>query len=177
MAISDFFGNAPLWSFIKDQNIREILTKREFRISEEYLHRDFVSRAADEKVRNLSLKIYDGYAEITGRVQQRPLPGFVPFLARFALHGYEFDRNSRKLHLKVKEVKPMGGDLLIGKLAKKIPFLSCEKGVAVCDLMKMPLLCDLFGYHVKGMPVMDFVTLKELRLNEGEIVGKLGVRL
>lgn len=177
MAISDFLGNAPFWGFVKDQNIRELLTKREFRISEEYLHREFVSRAADEKVRDLSLKIYDGYAEITGRMQQRPLPVFIPFLARFAVHGYEFNRNSKTVHLKIHEVKPMGGDLLIGKLAKKIPFLSYEKGIAVCDLTKMPLLCDVFGYHVKGMPVMDFVTLKELKLNNGEIVGKLGVRL
>jgi hypothetical protein len=177
MAIGDFLGNAPFWGFVKDQNIRELLTKREFRISEQYLHREFVSRAESEKVRDLSLKIYNGYAEITGKLRQRLLSVSVTFLARFAMHGYEFNRNSKKVHLKIYGAKPMSGDLLLGELADNIPFLTCEQGIAVCDLTKVPRLSQVFGYHVKGMPVMDFVTIKELRLNEGEIVGKLGVRL
>ena len=59
MAITDILGNAPLWSFIKDQNVKDIITKQEFRVSEEYLHRELVSRAGSEKVRELSLTPQD----------------------------------------------------------------------------------------------------------------------
>lgn len=175
MAITDILGNAPLWSFIKDQNVKEIITKQEFRVSEEYLHRELVSRAGSEKVRELSLKIFEGYAEISGKLQQRMLPLLIPFLARLAVNGFEFNRKNKSVHLKVDMVKPMGSDMLVGKLADKIPFINYEKGVAYCDLTKVPLLSALLGYHVKGVPVSNFVTIKELTLNKGEIVGKLGV--
>ncbi len=177
MAISDILGNAPLWDFIKDQNLREIITRKEFRVTEEYLNRELVTRVGSDKVKELSLKIYDGHAEVTGKLKQWPMPMSVPFLVRFELLGFEFNRNSRFVRLKVDLARPAGGDFFIGKLAEKIAFLTYEKGIATCDLAKVPLLSGLFGYHLKGTPVIDFVTIKELTLNKGEIVGKLGVSL
>jgi hypothetical protein len=102
-----------------------------------------------------------------------PLP--VPFLARLAVNGFEFNRINKSVRLKVDMVKPMDNNMLVGKLTAKIPFINYEKGVAYCDLTKMPLLSALLGYHVKGVPVSNFVTIKEITLNTGEIVGKLGV--
>ncbi len=177
MAISDILGNAPLWDFIKDQNLKDIITRKEFRITEEYLSRELVKHAGNGKVTDLSLKIHDGYAEVTGKVKAWPMPMPVSFLVRFELQGYEFNRAGKSVQLKVDVARPPGGDLLLGKLAEKIVFLTYEKGIASCDLTKVPLLSGLLGYHVKGKPVIDFVMIKELTLNKGEIVGKLGVSL
>ena len=45
------------------------------------------------------------------------------------------------------------------------------------DLTRVPRLAELFAYRVKGINPWDFIALKELSLNEGEIVGRVGVVL
>ncbi len=177
MGIGDFLVKTALLGFIKDQKIKEIVTKREFRFSEEYLHGELVKRAGARKVNDLSLKIYDGYAQITGRVKQWPMPVPMPFLVRLGVHGTEFSSGSKNVFLRIDEVIPEDGELLIGQLTEKIPCLTYHKGMVVCNLAQVPRLGDLFGYRVKGIQVMDYVTVKELALNKGELVARLGVRL
>ncbi len=177
MDVASLLGNTALLGFIKDQKIREIISKREFRLSEEYLHRELVNRATHEKVSDLALAIYDGYARITGKVKQWPVTVPVPFMVRFAVHGVHFSPDSKNVFLRVEEVRPHGGDLLLGKLSGRIPFITYEKGIVACDLTQVPQLGELFGYRVKGVKVMDYVTVREIELNEGELVARLGVSL
>ena len=44
-------------------------------------------------------------------------------------------------------------------------------------LTLQPLRVYVSEYHVKGVRFMDFVTVRELLLNQVEIVGRLGVAL
>jgi len=44
-------------------------------------------------------------------------------------------------------------------------------------MTRVPKLAELFAYRVKGISAWDFITLKELSLKDGEIVGRVGVVL
>jgi hypothetical protein len=66
MGIFDRLRNPSLLAFIKDQHLRELFTRKEFRISEEYVRREFFSSTEDDEVRNLSLALRGG--ELIGRL-------------------------------------------------------------------------------------------------------------
>ncbi|KAF0221399.1 MAG: hypothetical protein FD174_537 [Geobacteraceae bacterium] len=170
----DRLKNPALIELIKDQRLKEVVTRREFRVTEEYFHREFIAKALDEEMQELSLRFFDGYGEITGKVKKRPIPFTIPFSVRFAVEAVDFTPKGKVLHLKVEEVKPLDLDWVTGKVVERIPFLSYREGVITCDLTKVPRLADLFAYQIKGVRLCDFLTVKELLLKEGEVIGRLG---
>ena len=167
--------NPALVDLVKEQSLKDLLVRREFRISQAYLQREAASRAVDEEILELSISLFDGYGEITGRVKKRLLPFAVPFSARFTIQGMEFSAARKTVFLKLEKVAPIDVDWLTRKVVQRIPFLSCMGDLIACDLAKVPRLEELFAYRVKGIDPWDFITLKELKFREGEIIGRVGV--
>lgn len=177
MSIFDKLKNPALVELLKDQRLREIVTRREFRVSEEYLHREFISRAGDDEVRNLALRFHDGFGELSGEVKKRLLPVAIPFSARFIIAGVEFNALGKRVHLRVDEVKPMDVDWVTKRVVERVPFLAYHDGLMSCDLEQVPRLDAILASRVGGKRVADFLTLKELVIRPGEMVGRLGVIL
>jgi hypothetical protein len=180
MGIFDKFDklrNPALLDLLRDQRLKELITRREFRVTEEYFHREFVSKTEDDEIRKLSLKFRDGYGELAGEVKKRFIPFAVPFSARFAMHGVDFSPQAKKIHLRVEEVKPFDFDWVTRRVVGKIPFLAYGEGVVSCDLTRVPRLAEFFASQVKGVRLCDFLTVRDVAFREGEIVGRLGVSL
>jgi hypothetical protein len=177
MNILELLQNPALKEFMKDQRLRELITRREFRISEEYLYREFVSGAGDEELQELSLTLHDGYGEISGTVKKRLIPMAIPFTARFSVRSVVFSALEKKVHLAMDEVKPLDLDWVTRRVVERVPFLSWEGGRVICDLEKVPRLGELLSRRIGSLRASDFVTLKELSFRPGEIVGRVGVVL
>ena len=163
-----------LAELVKEQHLRELLTKREFRLSEEYFRREFVPRMEDEEIRGLALAFRDGYAELSGEVKKRLLPMAIPFTARFAVDRVIFTPQEKVVYLRLEEIRPVDIDWLTRRMVERLPFLTYRDDLVRCDLMKIPRLVQMFGYHVKGVRVSDFFTIKELAIRDGEVAGRLG---
>lgn len=160
---------------VKEQSLKDLLLKREFHIPESYLQRELVGRALDDEVLELSLALYDGYGEIRGKIKKRLIPFPISFSARFVIQGMEFGSARKAVYLRLEQVEPIDIDWLTKKVVERIPFLSCFGDLIACDLTRVPRLTELFAYRVKGMSFWDFITLKELSLKDGQIVGRVGV--
>jgi hypothetical protein len=174
--INDRIKNPALVELVKEQSLRDLLTKRAFHISQGYLQREFLSRALDEEIVEFSITLFDGYGEIAGKMKKRLLPA-IPFSATFSIHGMEFSSARKCVLLKLEKVGPVDIDWLTRKVVQHIPFLSCSGDLITCDLTRVPRLAELFAYRIKGLNVWDIITLKELSLKDGEIVGRVGVVL
>ncbi|HJV64827.1 MAG TPA: hypothetical protein VJ550_03740 [Geomonas sp.] len=177
MGILDRIKNPSLAELVKEQNLKELLLKREFRITQGYLQREFLSQALDDELVELSIGLFEGYGDIAGKIKKRLVPFPLPFSATFTLQGMEFSSARKTVLLKLEKVGPVDVDWLTRKFVERVPFLSCTGDLIVCDLTKVPRLAELFAYRVKGLNPWDLVTLKELKLKEGEIVGRVGVVL
>jgi hypothetical protein len=177
MSLFERFKNASFTELVKDQNLKDLLIRREFRITQDYLQREFLDRAIDEELQDLTLTLRDGYGTISGKVKKRLVPFALPFSARFAVHGMEFTSARKNFYLRLEEVGPVDLEWLTRKMVDSIPFLSCMGDLITCDLTKVPRLAELFAYQVRGIKVWDFVTLKEMDIRYGEIVGRVGVVL
>jgi len=175
--INDRLRNPALAELVKEQSLKDLLLRREFRIPESYLQREFVNRALDDELPELSIALHDGYGEIAGRMKKRLIPFPIPFSARFAIQGMEFSSARKIVFLKLDQVAPIDIDWLTRKMVQRIPFLSCFGDLISCDLTRVPRLAELFAHRVKGISIWDFITLKELSLKDGEIVGRVGVVL
>lgn len=175
--IKETISNQAFQELVKEQSLKDLLLRREFHIPESYLQREFVSRALDDEILELTLAIYDGYAEITGKIKKRLIPFPLSFSGRFVIHGMEFSQARKAVYLKLEQVTPVDIDWLTKKVVERIPFFSCFGDLILCDLTKVPRLAELFAYRVKGVSLWDFITLKELYLKPGEIAGKVGVVL
>ena len=178
MSIFDKLKSSALLELIQDPRLRDLLTKREFRLSQEELHREFVNQAADEEeMQELALTVGEGFLELSGKVKKRPLPFAIPFSARFSLHSLEFSVRSKAVHLRLEELKPFSLDSLTKKLVEKVPFLSFADGLVTVHLVKVPRLAGLLTCQVKGFRPFDHIVLKELSFRAGEVVGRVGVLL
>jgi hypothetical protein len=178
MSFFEKMKSSALLELIKDPRLKDLVTKREFRISQEQLQREFVSQTAgEEELEDLALVVGEGFVELSGRVKKRPLPFSIPFSARFSLHSLEFSVRSKTVHLKLEELKPFSLDSLTKKLVEKVPFLSFADGLVTVHLVKAPRLAGLLTCQVKGFRPFDHIVLKELRFHEGEVVGRVGVML
>ena len=177
MGIFDMLKSPALLDLIKDQQLKEIVTRREVRVSEEYFHREFVSQALDEEIQELSMRFLDGYGEISGKVKKKMLPFSINFSARFAVQRVDFSPKEKIIYLSVEDVKPLDVEWVTRRIVEKIPFLSYSEGVIACDLAQVPRLADFLDYRLKGFKVCDFLTIKELLFREGELIGRLGVCL
>lgn len=175
--VRERLNNPILQELAKEQSLRDLLLKREFRLPETYLQREFVSRALDDEVQELSLALYDGYAEITGKMKKRLIPFPISFSGRLTIQGMEFSPARKVVFLKLDQVAPIDIDWLTKKVVQRIPFFDSLGDLIVCDLMHIPQLAALFSQRVKGYSVWDFITIKELSLKQGEIVGRVGVVL
>ncbi|HBG05347.1 MAG: hypothetical protein A2075_25170 [Geobacteraceae bacterium GWC2_58_44] len=173
--VRDRLKDPALAELVKEQSLKDLLTRREFHLPESYLQREFVSSALDDEILELSLAIFDGYGEIRGKIKKRLLPFPITFSARFAIQGMEFSSARKIVFLKLEQVAPIDIDWLTKKMVQRIPFLSCFGDLIACDLTRVPRLAELFAYRVKGISLWDFITLKELSLKDGEIVGRVGV--
>lgn len=178
MSIFDKLKSSALLELIQDPRLRDFLTKREFRFSQDDLHREFVSQAAgEEELQELALIIGEGFLELSGKLKKRPLPFAIPFSARFSLHSLEFSVRSKTVHLRLEELKPFSLDSLTKKLVAKVPFLSFDDGLVTVHLVKVPRLAGLLTCQVKGFRPFDHIVLKELSFREGEVVGRVGLLL
>jgi hypothetical protein len=178
MSIFTALKGAALLKLIRDPRLRDLLMKREFRFSQDDLHREFVSQAADEEeLQDLALIVGEGFLELSGKLKKRPLPFAIPFSARFSLHSLEFSPRGKTVHLRLEELKPFSLDSLTKKLVEKVPFLSFDDGLVTVHLVKIPRLARLLNSQVKGFRPFDHITLKELHFHEGEVVGRVGVLL
>ncbi|SNB47700.1 hypothetical protein [Geobacter sp. DSM 9736] len=164
-----------LFELVKDPLIRDLVTKREFRLTEEYLRQELLGRLKHEDVTDLDFRVGEGFAELSGKVRKRPLPFSIPFSARFSIHSFNFSQSGKVVHLKLEEVKPFDLESLNRKLVENIPFLSYEKGLLSLDLTKVPRLAELLDYRVSSFRPLDAVILKDLSFCPGEVVGKIGV--
>ena len=169
--------NPALQELVKEQSLKDLLIKREFRFSQGYLQREFMSRAPDDEILEFNLALFDGYGELTGKIKKRLLPFAINFSATFTIQGLEFSSARKTVLLKLEQVGPIDLDWLTKKVVQRIPFLSCSGDLITCDLTRVPRLAELFAYRVKGISPWDFMTLKELSLKEGEVVGRVGVVL
>ena len=79
--------------------------------------------------------------------------------------------------LAMDEVKPLDLEWVTRRMADKVPFLEYGDGLLVCDLTKVPRLANLFSCQVKGIKLADFLSLRELVVRDGEVVGRLGIVL
>jgi hypothetical protein len=177
MTIFDKLRSSALLGLVRDPRLRELLTRREFRLTEEELHRELASRTADEELQDLRLTIGEGFLDISGRVKKRLVPFAIPFSARFSLHSLDFSLRAKAVHLRLEELKPLDIDALTRKLTEKIPFLSFADGLVTVHLTRVPRLAGLFACHVRGFRPFDHIVLKELRFHDGEVVGRVGVML
>lgn len=177
MRILDRLKNPSLAELIKDQSLKDLLVKREFRITQAYIQREFMCLAIDEELIEIAIGLFDGYGEITGKVKKRLVPFAIPFSATFTLQGLEFTGARKTVFLKIEKVGPIDIEWLTRKMVERVPFLSCVGDMIICDLTKVPRLAELFAYRVKGLNPWDLVTFKELTLKEGELVGRVGVVL
>jgi hypothetical protein len=177
MSIFDRLQNPALGEFLRDQRLRELVTRREFRVSQDYIHREFIGRMADDDVTDLVLSLHDGFAELSGQVRKRPLPFAIPFSARLTVRGVEFNTMGKRVYLGVEEVRPLDVDWITRKMVDKVPFLDYRDGLLVCDLERIPRLDSLLSGRIGTRKLADFLTLREVTLRHGEIVGRLGVVL
>jgi hypothetical protein len=178
MSIFATLKSSALLELIKDPRLRDLLTRREFRLSQEDLNRELLDQTAgEEELLELALAVGDGFLELTGRVKKRPLPFAIPFSARFSLHSLEFSVRSKAVYLRLEELKPFSLDTLTKKLVEKVPFLSFTDGLVTVDLARVPRLAGLLACQVKGFRPFDHIVLKELSFREGEVVGRVGVLL
>ena len=177
MTLFDKIKSGALLDLVRDPRLKELVTRREFRISEEDLRREFLNRAPDKEVPELSVAISEGFFEISGKVKKKLLPFAVPFSARFSLHSLEFTPRTKAVHLRLEELKPLDMDWLTRRLVEKLPFLSFGEGLVSVDLLKIPRLAPLLTSQVKGFHPFDHIVLKDLNFYQGEVVGKLGVML
>jgi hypothetical protein len=162
-----------LTELIKEQRFRELFTKREFRFTEDYFRRELVPRLEYDEVRGISLVFGDGFGELTGEVKKRLLPA-ITFRARFAVARVIFTPKEKQIHLRLDEVHPVDFDWLTRRMVERLPYLTYDSGGIICDLARVPQLTELFAYHVKGVRVSDFLTIKDLELRPGEVAGRLG---
>lgn len=177
MSIFDKLKNPALLELVRDPRLKDLVTRREFRVSQEELHRELADRAADEELQELRLTVGDGFLDISGRVRKRLIPFAIPFSARFSLHSLDFSPQAKAVHLRLEELKPLDLDRLTRKLTEKVPFLSFADGLVTVHLAKVPRLAGLFACQVGGVRPFDHIVLKELRFLEGEVVGRVGVML
>jgi hypothetical protein len=173
----DKMKNRSLAELVKEQSLKDLLVKREFRISQGYLQREFLDRAQDEEIVELTITLLDGFGEIKGRIKKRFVPFTIPFSVTFSLGSVEFTTARKQVLLKLEQVTPLDVAWITRKFVEKIPFLSLSGDFIACDLTRVPRLAELFAYRVKSVNPWDHVTLKELTLSEGEIVGRVGVVL
>jgi hypothetical protein len=177
MSIFDKMKSAALLELVRDPRLKELVTRREFRVSQEELHREFASRAADEELQELALVVGEGFLEVSGRVKKRLIPFAIPFSARFSLHSLDFSPHNKAVHLRLDEMKPFDVDALTRKMMEKVPFISFADGLVTVHLAKVPRLAGLFACQVHGFRPFDHIVLKELRFHDGEVVGRVGVML
>lgn len=177
MGIFDKLKNPALLELIRDQRLKELITRREFRISEEYAHRELVARVEDNEVRKLSLRFREGFAELAGEVKKRFIPFPIPFSVQVALDGIEFTPQDKTVRLRVDRIKPLDLDWVTARVVERSGFLTYRDGIVACDLTKVPHLAPYFDYRVKGVQLADFLAIKELSIREGELVGRLGLCL
>lgn len=174
MGIFDMLKSSALLDLIKDQRLKEIVTRREFRVSEEYFHRELAGRAQEEGVQDFSFRFMEGYGEISGKVKKHPIPFSIPFSARFTVHSVDFGPSGKTLYLKMEEVKPLDLEWVTRKVVENIPFLSYKDGIVACDLCKTPRLSELLDCRVNGLRPFDYIVVKDVTVKEGEIIGRLG---
>jgi len=177
MSIFDKLKSSALLELVRDPRVKELVTRREFRVSQEELHREFVTRAADEALQELALVVREGFLEVSGKVKKRLIPFAIPFSARFSLHSLDFSPHTKAVHLRLEELKPLDLDSLTRKVTEKVPFLSYADGLVTVHLAKVPRLAGLFACQVHGFRPFDHIVLKELRFHDGEVVGRVGVML
>jgi len=173
--IFDKIANPMLKRFMRDQNLHDLFTKREFRITEEFFQRELVSGGEDDDVQELKFRFYDGYGEITGKVRKKPFPFDIPFSARLSVERVEFTPEEKYLILKADEVKPISVGWVTAKIVERIPFLTWRDGGIICDLIKIPKLAPLFAATVKGVSPLDFVTLRDVTFQPGALVGRVKI--
>lgn len=175
--LKDKIKNPAMQELVKEQNLKDLLLKREFRFSQGYLQREFMSRAMDDEIPEFNIALFDGYGELNGKMKKRLIPFAINFSATFTIQGLEFSAARKSVQLKLEQVAPIDIDWLTRKVVQRIPFLSCNGNLITCDLNQVPRLAEIFAYRVKGFSPWDFVTIKELSLKEGEVVGRVGVVL
>lgn len=173
--VKDRLRNPAFIELVKEQSLKDLLLKREFHIPESYLQREVIGKALDDEILELSIALYDGYGQIRGKIKKRLLPFPVSFSARFVIQAMEFSTPRKAVYLKLEQVEPIDIDWLTKKVVERIPFLSCFGDLIACDLTRVPRLAELFAHRVKGRSVWDFITLRELSLKDGQIVGRVGV--
>lgn len=168
-------SNPALSELVKEQNLKELLVKREFRISQAYLQREFLTKVQDDEVHDLSIALLDGYGTVTGKVKKRLIPFAINFSATFTIQGMEFTATRKCVFLRLEQVTPIDLEWVTRRIVERIAYLSCTGNLITCDLNRVPKLAEMFAYRVKGMNPWDFIAMKEVRLQEGEIVGRVGV--
>ncbi|QXE90487.1 hypothetical protein KP001_19095 [Geomonas subterranea] len=175
--IQDRLNDPAFMGLVQEQSLKDLLLRREFRITQEYLQREFLDKTLDDELVEFKLVIGNGYCEVSGRLKKRLVPFALPFSASFAIEGIEFSAARKCVFLKLGPVSPLDLDWLTGKVVQRIPALSMMGEMLVCDLNKVPRLAELFAHRVKGISIWDYITLKELWLKQGEIGGRVGVVL
>ena len=176
MSIFDKLRTPTVARLLKEQHLVELVTRREFRCAAGFVRREVTPRLADDEIHGIDILFRDGFAELTGQVKKRLLPA-IHFSARFNVERVACTPWENRVYLGLADVKPVDFGWLTRWLVERLPFLTYVEGAVVCALMGIPRLAELFDYRGKGGRVSDFLTIKELAVRPGKIVGRLGVVL
>ena len=61
MNIFDKIPNPLFRQFLQDQNLRDLFTKREFRITEEFFQQELAVGGEEDDIRDIVVRFHDGY--------------------------------------------------------------------------------------------------------------------
>ena len=167
MGIFDRLKNSAVVELIRDPRIRDLVIRREFRMSQEELRKELANRA-DTELRELDVTIEEGFLEVSGRIKKKLLPFPIRFSAQFSIHSFEFSPRSKTVCLKVEQLKPVNFDWLTKRVVEKVPFLSFADGLVTVHLGKIPRLAGLLAYHIRGFRPLDHIVLKDLSFRSTE---------
>ena len=107
---------------VKDPRVRDLVTRREFRISEEDLRKEFVSRVADEELQELDVVIGEGIPGDLRKNEEEaasvPSPVFGALLPAFP----GVFPPPQNVHLRLEELKPLDLDWLTKSSWRKSRF-------------------------------------------------------
>jgi len=59
--IFDKIPNPLFRQFLQDQNLRDLFTKREFRITEEFFQQELAVGGEEDDIRDIVVRFHDGY--------------------------------------------------------------------------------------------------------------------
>ncbi len=139
MSIFDKLKQSGMADLIRDQQMKELLTRGEFRI-----HRGVrpprIPRHGCRRRYPRSLPPLLRRPRRTVRHREKRLLPAISFATRFGIQGVEFGRMGKRIYLQLQEVRPLDLDWVNERIIGRVPFLDYHGSLIACDLPASPAL-------------------------------------